>query len=59
MLSHWPILVNLLTGSLVGAWLGAGWALRLRSERLYKVIAILLVLIETVRLAKTCHASHV
>lgn len=48
VLSHWPILVNLLAGSLVGAWLGAGWALRLRSERLYKVIAILLVLIAAV-----------
>ncbi|HRO13095.1 sulfite exporter TauE/SafE family protein [Amaricoccus sp.] len=48
VLSHWPILVNLLAGSLAGAWLGAGWALRLRSERLYKVVAILLVLIAAV-----------
>jgi uncharacterized membrane protein YfcA len=48
VLSHWPILLNLLAGSLIGAWLGAGWALRLRSERLYKLIAILLVLIAAV-----------
>ncbi len=32
------VVVNLLTGSLVGAWLGAGWATRLRSETLYRVI---------------------
>lgn len=43
--AHWPILLNLLAGSLIGAWIGAGWALRLRSETLYKVIAVLLVLI--------------
>lgn len=48
VLSHWPILLNLLAGSLIGAWLGAEWALRLRSERLYKLIAILLVLIAAV-----------
>ena len=43
--SHWPVIVNLLAGSLVGAWFGAGWATRLKSETLYKVIAALLVLI--------------
>ncbi|WP_439599952.1 sulfite exporter TauE/SafE family protein [Devosia sp.] len=41
--SHWPIVVNLLAGSLLGAWLGAGFATRLKSETLYKVIAALLV----------------
>jgi uncharacterized protein len=41
--ANWPIIVNLLAGSLAGAWLGAGWAMRLRSETLYKVIAVLLV----------------
>ena len=43
--SHWPILVNLLAGCLLGAWYGAGWATRLRAATLYKVIAALLVLI--------------
>nr|WP_280949578.1 sulfite exporter TauE/SafE family protein [Rhizobium sp. IBUN] len=43
--SHWPILVNLLAGSLAGAWFGAGWATRLKSETLYKIIAALLVAI--------------
>lgn len=48
---HWPVIVNLLAGSLVGAWCGAGWATRLRSETLYRVIAILLVGIALVLLA--------
>jgi uncharacterized membrane protein YfcA len=43
--AQWPIIFNLLAGSLIGAWLGAGWATRLRSETLYKVIAVLLVAI--------------
>ncbi|WP_095203522.1 sulfite exporter TauE/SafE family protein [Mesorhizobium carmichaelinearum] len=45
---NWPIVVNLLAGSLVGAWFGAGWATRLKSETLYKVIAALLAAIAVV-----------
>jgi uncharacterized membrane protein YfcA len=45
VLAHWTIIVNLLAGSLVGAWIGSGWAMRLRSELLYKVIAALLLVI--------------
>jgi uncharacterized membrane protein YfcA len=41
--AHWSAILNLLSGSLAGAWFGAGWATRLRSETLYKVIAVLLV----------------
>ncbi|MBV8120641.1 MAG: sulfite exporter TauE/SafE family protein [Alphaproteobacteria bacterium] len=41
--AHWPIIVNLLAGSLLGAWLGAGWATRLASQTLYRVIAGLLL----------------
>ncbi|SEI22344.1 Sulfite exporter TauE/SafE [Rhizobium tibeticum] len=48
VLAHWPIIVNLLAGSLLGAWFGAGWATRLRSETLYRVIAIMLVAIAVV-----------
>jgi uncharacterized protein len=48
--SHWPIIVNLLGGSLAGAWVGAGWATRLKSETLYRVIAVLLVIIAAVLL---------
>ncbi|WP_262266528.1 sulfite exporter TauE/SafE family protein [Microvirga yunnanensis] len=43
--AHWPIVLNLLAGSLLGAWVGAGWATRLKSQTLYKVIAVLLVAI--------------
>lgn len=46
--AHWPIVLNLLAGSLLGAWIGAGWATRLNSETLYKVIAVLLVVIAVV-----------
>jgi len=48
--AHWPVILNLLAGSLIGAWLGAGWATRLRSETLYKIIAVLLVGIAAVLL---------
>lgn len=41
--AHWPVIVNLLAGSLAGAWLGAGWATRLSSQALHRVIAVLLV----------------
>lgn len=42
---HWTIAANLLAGSLIGAWLGASWATRMRSRTLYRVLAGLLVLI--------------
>lgn len=48
VLFHWSIIVNLLAGSLLGAWFGAGWAIRLKSDTLYRVIAILLVVIAVV-----------
>lgn len=43
--AQWPIILNLLAGSLVGAWVGASWATRLKSETLYRIIAVLLVVI--------------
>ena len=46
--AHWTIILNLLAGSLLGAWLGAGWAIRLKSENLYRVIAVLLVVIAAI-----------
>jgi uncharacterized membrane protein YfcA len=39
---HWTVAVNLLAGSLAGAWLGATWATRMRSATLYRVLALLL-----------------
>ena len=47
---HWAVIVNLLAGSLLGAWTGAEWATRLTSETLYRVIAVLLVVIAGVLL---------
>ncbi len=54
--AHWPIIVNLLAGSLIGAWIGASWATSLRSETLYRVIAVLLVGIALVLL--TTHSAN-
>lgn len=48
---HWPVAVNLLAGSLLGAWAGASWAVRMRSATLYKVLAALMVLMATALLA--------
>jgi uncharacterized protein len=42
---HWFVGVHLLAGSLVGVWVGATWARRMRSATLYRVLAVLLVLI--------------
>ncbi|MFG2556945.1 sulfite exporter TauE/SafE family protein [Streptomyces sp. NPDC048581] len=42
--AHWPVAINLLAGSLLGAWAGATWAVRMRSSTLYKVLAALMVL---------------
>jgi uncharacterized protein len=43
LVANWSVIANLLCGSLIGAWFGAGWATRLASQSLYRVIAILLV----------------
>lgn len=43
--AHWPIVVNLLAGSLIGAWIGASWATRVTARTLYRVLAVLLILI--------------
>lgn len=44
MAAHWSVAVKLLAGSLLGAWAGASWAVRMRSSTLYKVLAALMVL---------------
>lgn len=43
--NRWDVIAILLSGSLVGAWVGASWATRLKSRALYHVLAVLLVLI--------------
>jgi uncharacterized membrane protein YfcA len=50
VLERWDVIVTLLGGSLVGAWLGAAWATRLRTASLYRVLAALLVGIAVVLL---------
>ncbi|WP_424212708.1 sulfite exporter TauE/SafE family protein [Streptomyces sp. BI20] len=40
---HWTVAVNLLAGSLLGAWAGASWAVKMRTSTLYKVLAVLMV----------------
>jgi uncharacterized protein len=50
---HWPVIVNLLAGSLLGAYAGAEWATRLKTETLYRVIAVLPVIIARVLLLRT------
>jgi uncharacterized protein len=45
---EWTAVMNLLAGSLIGAWLGASWATRMASETLYRVLSVLLVLIAMV-----------
>lgn len=46
--AHWHIIANLLAGSLIGAWVGAGWAMRLSSQALHRVIAVMLMFIAAV-----------
>jgi uncharacterized membrane protein YfcA len=48
LVSHRAIVATLLAGSLAGAWFGAGWATRIRTAALYRVIAVLLGLIAAV-----------
>lgn len=55
--AHWGIVANLLAGSLLGAWLGAGWATTLKSGSLYNVIAALLLVIASILLFGHGHAT--
>ena len=48
--AHWTMIVNLLAGSVLGAWIAAGWATHLKPQTLYRVIAVLLVAIAGVLL---------
>ena len=53
---HWWIAANLLAGSLIGAWMAAGWATRMHTRTLHRVLALLLVAIALV-LAGTHYAD--
>ncbi|TMQ92143.1 sulfite exporter TauE/SafE family protein [Actinomadura soli] len=41
--AHWSVAADLLAGSLLGAWAGASWAVRMRGATLYRMLAVLLV----------------
>jgi len=43
VISHWPVILNLLAGSLIGAWLGAHQASRLPARWLNRCILLLLL----------------
>ncbi|AOZ01408.1 hypothetical protein BKK81_17840 [Cupriavidus sp. USMAHM13] len=58
VVDHWPVIANLLAGSILGAWCGASWATRMRSEMLYKVIAILLLAMAAVLLLSHHAGQH-
>ncbi|OYV30509.1 MAG: permease [Thiomonas sp. 20-64-9] len=45
LLPHWPVVLNLLAGSLLGAWWAAGWAMRLPHKTLDGVLLVLLILL--------------
>ena len=40
---HWSVILNPLAGSLAGARMAAGWAVRLTSGTFYRIIAVLLI----------------
>lgn len=56
--AEWDTALNLLAGSLVGAWIGAAWAVRMRTATLYRVIALLLVGIAGVLAAEEAGTVH-
>lgn len=58
VIANAAIVLNLLAGSLLGAWLGAGWATRMKHQLLYRVIAVLLILIAGVLLAEHWLPGH-
>lgn len=50
ILNHWYVIAILLSGSLIGAWQGASWAIKMRTQTLYRTIAILLLFIAAILL---------
>lgn len=64
VMAQWPTMATLLIGSLAGAWVGADWATRVRTAVLYRVIAVLLILIascfwrRTMRMERDYHLAR-
>lgn len=58
IVAHWPIIANLLAGTLVGAWFAADLAMRWQSATLQRVIAVLLIAIAAVLLLGHDPGAH-
>lgn len=56
--AQWSVVLNLLAGSLLGAWFGAGWATRLTSHAFFRLIAVLLALIALVLVTLHHPSAH-
>ena len=56
LLAYWPIALNLLTGSLIGAWLAAGSAIRMNAKTLDYVVFTLLVGLAALMIVQ--HLAH-
>lgn len=53
--AHWDVIVNVLAGTLISAWVAASWATRASSHALHRVMAVLLFAIALVLL--TAHST--
>ena len=58
LLPHWPVVLNLLAGSLLGAWWAAGWAMRLPRQTLDMVLLILLLMLACIMAAEQVFGLH-
>jgi len=50
VMGRWQVIANLLAGSLLGAWSGAGLAVKMKSDMLHRTIAVLMLMIALVLL---------
>lgn len=58
LLPHWSVVLNLLAGSLLGAWWAAGWAMRLPRQTLDTVLLVLLILLACAMAAEQVFGLH-
>ncbi|WP_407276445.1 TSUP family transporter [Halothiobacillus sp. DCM-1] len=56
LFAQWPIAVNLLFGSLIGAWFAAGYAMKMPAALLDRIVFILLLLLALVMIGE--HVLH-
>ncbi|MFV6029315.1 TSUP family transporter [Streptomyces sp. NPDC056264] len=50
--ARWPVAVNLLAGSLLGAWAGASWAVRMRTASLSLLVSLPTMLVAFARYSR-------